>query len=88
MDQAASREDIAGQGVPIPHSVVRELMSAEEESLQVQWGKHVINLRYPLGHTVVVGVLGLKRELQESPKGCCGKLSAISTDAAVASKLA
>src|SRR5262249_43534879 len=56
--------DISGQGSPVPMAEVIELVSAEEEALEVTGGKPMIEASQPLRHPVVVGVLGFERELE------------------------
>src|SRR4029077_12895202 len=57
--------DVLGESIAIPDAEVIELVAAKEEPFEVKRRKHMIDLRYPLGHTMVVGVFSLKRELEQ-----------------------
>ena len=56
--------DVLRELVSIPDAEVGVLVSAQEETFRTEWRKQVIHSREPLGHAVVVRVLGLEAELE------------------------
>src|SRR5690348_9696492 len=52
--------NVVSQCVPIPHAEVKQLVPAEEYSVEMKTAQNMIDLRRPLGHSVVAGIFGLK----------------------------
>jgi len=59
--------NIFRQPVPIPHSKMIKLVSAEKESFKTEWREHMIDLRQPMRHSVVVRVLRFRCEVEYVP---------------------
>ena len=61
--------NVPGEGIPIPHPKMIKLVPAEEKSLEVEQRKQMIASGHPLRHAVVVGVLRLDSEFEETSHG-------------------
>jgi len=57
--------NIFGKRVSVPHPEVQHLVPPKEKAFQVQRRESMIQPGHPLGHTVVVGVFGLERKLEQ-----------------------
>ena len=60
--------NVVGQGVPVPNAEMGNLVPAQEDAFEAKWCQEMIDSGHPLGHPVVVGVFGFKRELKETAR--------------------
>src|SRR5690349_12928667 len=58
--------DVCSQLIAVPNAEMAELVTSEKEPLEVKRRKGVIDIRQPLRHSVVVGILCLEREFQHA----------------------
>src|SRR6267143_3500516 len=77
--------NVLGEGIPVPDPEMEQLVPAEEEAFEAKCGKEVIDPGQPLRHTIVICVLRLERELEETSRGHGEEASRASADTAVAS---
>src|SRR5208283_3603702 len=65
--------NVLREPVPVPDSEMVVLVPAEEQALEMKRRQKMIDLGCPLGHPVVVGILGLKRKRVITTKNSAGK---------------
>src|SRR5262245_57980020 len=57
---------VIGEYIAVPDPEVTELVSAKEEAFEAKMMKPVVKACQPLGHSVIVGIFSLARELGHS----------------------
>jgi hypothetical protein len=62
---------------------MEELMAAQEKALQVQPREQMIDVGHRLGHSVVIGILGLECEFLKTVRQDGGKAVSIAADASI-----